>query len=108
MDRLKPQLVHSLANGELYCSCLVNIYADPNYHNLTHWGVIQTLARRGVYVTEPKDVSLTETVLLQTSPIRMVRQFTSSGTHVMLFGFTCFLEMIAWIWKSWKQNNQMP
>ena len=71
-ERLKPQIVHSLANAELYCSCLANIYADPNYHNLSHWGIIQALARKGVYVAEPSDVALTETVLIQTGPIKMV------------------------------------
>ena len=71
-ERLKPQIVHALANAELYCSCLANIYADPNYHNLSHWGIIQALARKGVYVAEPSDVALTETVLIQTGPIKMV------------------------------------
>ncbi|KAF0306342.1 Patronin [Amphibalanus amphitrite] len=70
-ERLKPQIVHALANAELYCSCLANIYADPNYHNLSHWGIIQALARKGVYVAEPSDVALTETVLIQTGPIKM-------------------------------------
>ncbi|GAB6019537.1 hypothetical protein CHUAL_001111 [Chamberlinius hualienensis] len=70
-DQLKPVIVHALATAELYCLALGNIYADPNYHNLNHWGVIQALARKGVYVAEPSDVALTETVLLQTSPIRM-------------------------------------
>ena len=64
--------MHALANAELYCSCLANIYADPNYHNLSHWGIIQALARKGVYVAEPSDVALTETVLIQTGPIKMV------------------------------------
>ncbi|XP_037074459.1 patronin-like [Pollicipes pollicipes] len=70
-ERLKPQIVHALASAELYCSCLANIYADPNYHNLSHWGIIQALARKGVYVAEPSDVALTETVLIQTGPIKM-------------------------------------
>jgi len=70
-DQLKPLVVHALASAEYYCLALGNIYADPNYHNLNHWGVIQALARKGVYVAEPSDVALTETVLIQTSPIRM-------------------------------------
>uniref|UniRef100_T1JA50 CKK domain-containing protein n=1 Tax=Strigamia maritima TaxID=126957 RepID=T1JA50_STRMM len=70
-DQLKPVIVHALASAECYCLALGNIYADPNYHRLNHWGVIQALARKGVYVAEPSDVALTETVLIQTSPIRM-------------------------------------
>lgn len=40
-EHLKPQLVHSLSNAELYCQALANIYSDPNYHNLNNWGVLQ-------------------------------------------------------------------
>lgn len=72
-DRLKPQIVHALANSELYCLVLANIYADPNYNHLNHNGIIQVLMRKGIYVTEPHDTSLTETVLVQTAPIKMVR-----------------------------------
>jgi len=70
---LKPAVVHALANAELYCLALAHIYADPNYSQLNHWGVIQALARKGVYVAEPSDVALTETTLIHTSPLRMVR-----------------------------------
>ena len=65
-------MVHALANAELYCLALAHIYSDPNYSQLNHWGVIQALARKGVYVAEPSDVALTETTLIHTSPLRMV------------------------------------
>uniref|UniRef100_A0A1B6FVT7 Patronin n=1 Tax=Cuerna arida TaxID=1464854 RepID=A0A1B6FVT7_9HEMI len=71
-EHLKPQLVHSLANAELYCQALANIYSDPNYHNLNNWGVLQVLARKGIYIN---DAQLTETVLIQTNPIKL-------GAHV--------------------------
>jgi calmodulin-regulated spectrin-associated protein len=64
--------MHALANAELYCLALAHIYSDPNYSQLNHWGVIQALARKGVYVAEPSDVALTETTLIHTSPFRMV------------------------------------
>ncbi|XP_023703294.1 patronin isoform X3 [Cryptotermes secundus] len=70
-EYLKPQIVHSLASAELYCLGLANIYSDPNYHNLNHCGIIQALARKGVSVAEPPDAQLTETVLIQTTPIKM-------------------------------------
>ena len=72
VEHLKPHVVHSLANAELYCLALSHLYADPNYHNLNHWGVIQVLARKGIFVAEPADCSLTETVLIQTTPLKMV------------------------------------
>lgn len=62
-------MVHSLANAELYCLALGNIYSDPNYHNLNHWGVIQALNKKGVTVNDP---SVTETVLIQTTPLKLV------------------------------------
>ncbi len=74
VEHLKPHIVHALANAELYCMALSNLYADPNYHNLNHWGVIQALARKGVFVNEPSDCSLTETVLIQTTPLKMVNR----------------------------------
>ena len=71
-DRLKPAVLHSLANAELYCMSMAALYQDPNYHNLNHWGIIQALARKGICVAEPSDCSLTETVLIQTTPLKMV------------------------------------
>lgn len=83
MEHLKPGIVHRLANADLYCSALANIYGDPNFHNLSHWNIIQALARKGVYVAEPTDVALTETVLIQVSPIKMVSvlSFSLSSHH---------------------------
>ena len=78
VEHLKPHIVHALANAELYCMALSNLYADPNYHNLNHWGIIQALARKGVFVAEPADCALTETVLIQTTPLKMVRQVIDS------------------------------
>nr|XP_042899749.1 calmodulin-regulated spectrin-associated protein 1 isoform X1 [Parasteatoda tepidariorum] len=69
--RLKPKIVHSLANAELYCLALVNIYADPNYHNLDHQGIVQVLTRKGVTLVESREAPLTETMLVQTAPIRL-------------------------------------
>ncbi|XP_014260649.1 patronin isoform X4 [Cimex lectularius] len=67
-EHLRPQLVHCLANAELYCMALSNIYSDPNFNNLNHGGVLQALARKGVYISDPH---ITETVLIQTTPIKL-------------------------------------
>ena len=71
-DRLKPRIVQALASAELYCLVLANIYSDPNYNSLSHHGIIQVLMRKGIYVVDPHDTSLTESVLIQDSPIKMV------------------------------------
>lgn len=71
-EHLKPPIVGGLANAELYCLALANMYSDPNYHSLNHWNILQTLARKGVHVPDPPDIALTETVLIQTNPLRMV------------------------------------
>ena len=42
-DKLKPHLVHALANAELYCMAMSFLYTDPNYNNLNHWGIIQVI-----------------------------------------------------------------
>lgn len=75
-ERLKPQIVVDLANATIYCQTLSNLYSDPNYQSLNHWSILQTLARKGVPVNETKDMPLTETVLIQTNPLRIVsKQF---------------------------------
>ncbi|XP_011152201.1 patronin isoform X1 [Harpegnathos saltator] len=70
-EHLKPQIVHALSNAELYCLALANIYSDPNYHNQNHCGILQALARKGVYVAEQNNTQLTETILIQNSPLKM-------------------------------------
>lgn len=73
-ERLKPQIQRALADGELYCLALANIYADPNYNNLNHTGILTVLMRKGIYVQEPQENALTESVLSRTNPIKMVSQ----------------------------------
>lgn len=70
-EHLKPQIVHALSNAELYCLALANIYSDPNYHNQNHCGILQALARKGVFVAESNNTQLTETILIQNSPLKM-------------------------------------
>ncbi|XP_073942237.1 calmodulin-regulated spectrin-associated protein patronin isoform X4 [Choristoneura fumiferana] len=70
-EHLKPPIVGGLANAEIYCLALANMYSDPNYHSLNHWNILQTLARKGVHVPDPPDCALTETVLLQNNPLKM-------------------------------------
>ncbi|XP_017961426.1 patronin isoform X28 [Drosophila navojoa] len=70
-ERLKPQIVVELGNATLYCQTLSNLYSDPNYQSLNHWSILQTLARKGVPVAESSDMPITETVLIQTNPLRI-------------------------------------
>ena len=84
VDHLKPHIVRALANAELYCMALSHLYQDPNYHNLNHWGIIQALARKGVSVAEPTDCALTESMLIQTAPLKMV-SFLFCLINVMLY-----------------------
>lgn len=82
-DRLKPQIVQALATGELYCLALSNIYADPNYNNLSHTGIIGVLMRKGIYVQDPQDTSLTESTLIRTNPIKMVSSCFSHPCYIL-------------------------
>ncbi|KAK9510529.1 hypothetical protein O3M35_005291 [Rhynocoris fuscipes] len=86
-ELLKPQLVHCLANAELYCMALSNIYSDPNYNNLNHGGVLQALSRKGVYISDPH---ITETVLIQTTPIKL-----SAHQSVMQAVMTLYAKEVA-------------
>jgi calmodulin-regulated spectrin-associated protein len=71
---LKPQIVVGLGNASIYCQVLANIYSDPNYQSLNHWSILQTLSRKGVPILDERagETPLTETVLIQTNPIRIV------------------------------------
>lgn len=66
------QIVVGLGNASIYCQTLSNLYSDPNYQSLNHWSILQTLTRKGVPITENPDMPLTETVLIQTNPLRIV------------------------------------
>ncbi|VVD01964.1 unnamed protein product, partial [Leptidea sinapis] len=70
-EHLKPSVAGGLASAELYGRALANMYADPNYHSLNHWNILQSIARRGVTLQAPPDGALTETALIQTHPLRM-------------------------------------
>ncbi|KAG5673265.1 hypothetical protein PVAND_003327 [Polypedilum vanderplanki] len=72
-QHLKPQIVVGLGNASIYCQVLANIYSDPNYQSLNHWTILQTLSRKGVPILEERsgEIELTETVLIQTNPIRI-------------------------------------
>lgn len=83
-ERLKPQIIVELGNATLYCQTLSNLYSDPNYQSLNHWSIIQTLARKGVPVTESSDMPITETVLIQTNPLRIVSKATKSLSKVYM------------------------
>ena len=61
------------------------LYQDPNYHNLNHWGIIQAMSRKGVFVSEPSDCSLTETVLIQDSPLKMSAHMAVIEAIMMLY-----------------------
>lgn len=73
-QHLKPQIVVGLGNASIYCQVLANVYSDPNYQSLNHWSILQTLSRKGVPILEERagETPLTETVLIQTNPIRIV------------------------------------
>lgn len=92
-ERLKPQIIVELGNGTLYCQTLSNLYSDPNYQSLNHWSIIQTLARKGVPVTESSDMPITETVLIQTNPLRIV-------SKTMNYIFKRFFIIIKNVWFS--------
>lgn len=61
------------------------MYSDPNYHSLNHWNILQTLTRKGVQVPDPPDCALTETVLIQTNPLKMV---SGCGLVIHTFPYT--------------------
>lgn len=73
-DRLKPWIVQSLASAEFYGKALSNIYAHLEYQNLNHSGVLHVLARKGIYIQDPHDTILTESVLQMVAPIKMVSE----------------------------------
>ncbi|XP_053670027.1 patronin [Anopheles nili] len=84
-DHLKPQIVVGLGNASIYCQVLSNIYSDPNYQSLNHWSILQTLSRKGVPLNESPDQPLTETVLIQTNPLRINAHMTVIEALMVLY-----------------------
>ncbi|GAB0090124.1 Patronin [Sergentomyia squamirostris] len=70
IEQLKPQIVIGLGNASLYCQTLSNLYSDPNYQNLNHGTILQILIRKCVMQPENSDTPLTETILIQTNPLK--------------------------------------
>ncbi|KAE8747736.1 hypothetical protein FOCC_FOCC005559, partial [Frankliniella occidentalis] len=84
-EHLKPQIVHALASAEMYCLALSSIYGDPNYHNLNHSGIIQVLLRKGISIPEPVDCQVTETVLIQTNPMKISAHMSMMEAMMILY-----------------------
>lgn len=72
IEQLKPQIVIGLGNASLYCQTLSNLYSDPNYQNLNHGTILQILIRKCVLQPDNSDTPLTETILIQTNPLKTV------------------------------------
>ncbi|XP_055706496.1 patronin isoform X2 [Phlebotomus papatasi] len=70
IEQLKPQIVIGLGNASLYCQTLSNLYSDPNYQNLNHGTILQILIRKCVLQPDNSDTPLTETILIQTNPLK--------------------------------------
>ncbi|CAE1313065.1 CAMSAP [Acanthosepion pharaonis] len=67
---LKPQLVLKLASGEIYFLAYSNLFPEVgSLHNFST--LIQTLSRRGIYVTDYDGHAVTESTLLQTAPFKV-------------------------------------
>lgn len=81
-----------MGNASLYCQTLSNLYSDPNYQNLNHGSILQTLARKGVPVAESPEQPLTETVLIQTNPLRIVSIISVFLYYMFLLLFFNFSE----------------
>lgn len=79
------QIVVELGNATLYCQTLANLYSDPNYQSLNHWSILQTLARKGVPLNELNNVQLTETVLIQTNPLRVAAHMSVIEALMVLY-----------------------
>ncbi len=90
-EHLKPQIVVGLGNASLYCQTLSNLYSDPNYQSLNHWSILQTLTRKGVPLGEATEQPLTETVLIQTNPLRIVCALLLLYIHLHLEEFITHL-----------------
>ncbi|XP_026472192.1 patronin-like [Ctenocephalides felis] len=68
-EQLRPQIATRLASCELYGLALSSAYGDPLCRVLGHQAVLTALARKGCLVQSNRE--LTETVLIQTNPLRI-------------------------------------
>nr|XP_055036521.1 calmodulin-regulated spectrin-associated protein 1-B-like isoform X2 [Misgurnus anguillicaudatus] len=71
VEHIKPPVLSLLQSSELYCRvCALLLKGDQVSSLTSHQSVIQTLARRGIYVREPDDTPVSHDDLSST-PIKM-------------------------------------
>ncbi|BFZ10996.1 hypothetical protein BsWGS_14034 [Bradybaena similaris] len=68
---LRPVMVNLMTSSELYCQACSNMFPETHTQWQGHWSIIQILSRKGIYIADVQDSSVTETVLVQTAPIRL-------------------------------------
>ncbi|XP_070209593.1 calmodulin-regulated spectrin-associated protein 1-like isoform X2 [Littorina saxatilis] len=69
--QVKPQLVNLMTSSEVYCQACSNMFTDTASQWQGHWSIIQVLSRKGIYVAEAGDTTVTETVLMHTAPFKV-------------------------------------
>lgn len=72
---LKPGTMYSLTSGELYCAAAATIFHDVGYLNQNHAVVLQALKRYSIQVVDVDEQFVTETVLTQTAPFKLVTSY---------------------------------
>ncbi|CAI9721032.1 calmodulin-regulated spectrin-associated protein 2 isoform X3 [Octopus vulgaris] len=68
---LKPQLVLKLSSGEIYILACNNIFPEYTGSLNSFSSILQTLSRKGFYISDYEGQVITESVLLQTSPFKV-------------------------------------
>ena len=63
-----------MLEGFVHQTLLSNIYKCMHTsHFVGHLSVMQSLSKKGVYVVDPRESAVTEMVLAQTKPFKIVR-----------------------------------
>ncbi|GAB1597927.1 calmodulin-regulated spectrin-associated protein 2-like isoform X8 [Argonauta hians] len=68
---LKPQLILKLSSGEIYILACNNIFPEFGGSLNSFSLILQALTRKGYYITDYDGQTITESVLLQTSPFKV-------------------------------------
>ncbi|VDI76016.1 calmodulin-regulated spectrin-associated protein [Mytilus galloprovincialis] len=82
---VKPRLANLMVTSELYCQACRNMFGNVHSQWQGHWSIIQVLSRKGIYVVEPDETEVTETILMKNAPFQQNAHLTLIDCLMMAY-----------------------
>ncbi|CAG5134247.1 unnamed protein product, partial [Candidula unifasciata] len=103
---LRPVMVNLMTSSELYCQACSNMFPETHTQWQGHWSIIQVLSRKGIYIADVQDTSVTETVLVQTAPFRLKAHLAL--IDALMKAYTCEVASVEKVVKAVRRFTTFP